>query len=426
MAAKILRRTITILRGMVEMDRVVTVAAVVFARHMLRGRGDLDRDARRGAFVFALVRALGPIYIKMAQVLAAQSGFVSTGFRDALRGAYDRNKIVPFPAVWRQLETAFGCPLERIFDWLEPDPIGSGSVAQVHRAKLRGSGGETVAVKLIKPGSAASIASAVTAAAILIALADRLVPSFRPLRLAENFADVRDALICQTDLAVEKRNQMAMADRLLDHPFLSVPRVHATACADGVIVMDYVEGVPLYDHPRLHGDQALLAERMQHGFYTMVFLHGHFHVDPHPGNMLLMEDGRLALLDFGMVAELSEADRFALNVFNYHVVSGARAQAVEHFLKLFVDSPPPANEEDALWKEISAVLSSNFGGEGNRWSTAAFLTDAAGVLRSHGLRLRIGMSLLALSLATAEGILHDIHGEIDFWQNARRFVTANI
>lgn len=424
MAAKLLQRIITVIRGMVEMDRVVAIVAVVLARHILRGRGIVDRDARRGVFVFALVRALGPIYIKLAQVLAAQSGFISTGFRTELRGAYDRNDAVPFPAVRRQLEKAFGCPLEQMFDWLESEPIGSGSVAQVHRARLRG--GETVAVKLIKPGAAASIGSALTAAAILIALADRLVPSLRPLRLPENFADVRDALICQTDLAVEKRNQLAMADRLLGHPFLSVPRVHATACADGVIVMDYIEGVPLYDHERLHGDRALLAERMQHGFYTMVFLHGHFHVDPHPGNMLLMEDGRLALLDFGMVAELSEADRFALNVFNHYVVTGVWGQAVEHFLKVFVDSPPPANEEDALWKEISAVLSSNFGGEGNRWSTAAFLTDAAEVLRSHGLRLRLGMSLMALSMATAEGLLHDIHGEIDFWQNARRFVTANI
>lgn len=406
------------------MARVVAIASVVTIRHIGRGSAGADRDARRGALVFALVRALGPIYIKLAQLLAAQSGFISSGFRAELRGAYDRNEAMPFPAVRRQLEKAYGRPLEELFDRLDPEPVGSGSVAQVHRARLRG--GDMVAIKLIKPGAAGSIESALTAAAILITLADRLVPSLRPLRLAENFADVRDALVCQTDLAAERRNQEAMARRLVDDQFLVVPRVYADVCTDEVIVMDYVEGVPLYDDARIHGDRAVLAERMQHSFYRMVFHHGHFHVDPHPGNMLLMEDGRLALLDFGMVAELSEADRFAMNVFNYYVVSGVWAQAVEHFLKLFVDSPPPANEEDALWKEISAVLLSNFGGEGNRWSTAAFLSDAADVLRSHGLRLRVGMSLLALSLATAEGILHDIHKEIDFWQNARRFVTATV
>jgi glutamate-1-semialdehyde 2,1-aminomutase len=424
MAAKILQRVITFVRGMVEIFRVVAIAAVVMVRHRLQRSGVVDRDARRGALVFALVRALGPIYIKFAQVLAAQSGFISAGFRTELRGAYDRNEVVPFSAVRRELETAFGRPLEQVFDWFEPEPVGSGSVAQVHRARLRS--GETVAVKLIKPGAAAGIESALTAATILIALADRLVPSLRPLRLAENFADVRDALVGQTDLAVERRNQMAIADRFAGHSFLTVPRVHVAACADGVIVMDYIEGVPLYDVAGLHGDRAMLAERMQHAFYTMVYLHGHFHVDPHPGNMLLMDDGRLALLDFGMVAELSEADRFALNLFNYYAVTELWTQAVEHFLRLFVDSPPPVNEDDLLWKEISVVLHGNFSARSNGWSTAAFLTDASEVLRSHGLRLRLGMSLLALSLATAEGILQDIDGEIDFWQNARRFVTANV
>ncbi|MBV8687185.1 MAG: AarF/ABC1/UbiB kinase family protein [Alphaproteobacteria bacterium] len=413
----------TVARGLAEMVRALAIAAGVTVRHGLRARRGGDRDARRGAFVFALVRALGPIYIKLAQVLAAQSGFISAGFRTELRGTYDRNEIVPFPAVKRQLESAFGRPLEQVFDRFEPDPIGSGSVAQVHRARLRG--GEAVAVKLVKPGAAASIASALTAARMLIWLADRLVPSLRPLRLRDNFADVRDALIGQTDLAAERRSQAAIAARFAGHPFLTVPRIHADACAEGVIVMDYVEGVPLYDDARLHGDRAALAERMQHAFYTMVYLHGHFHVDPHPGNMLLMKDGRLALLDFGMVAELGEEDRFALNLFNYYAVTALWTQAVEHFLRLFVDAAPPASEEDALWKEITAVLWSHFGAPSNRWSTAAFLTDAAEVLRRHGLRLRVGMSLLALSLATAEGILHDIDGDIDFWRNARRFVTAN-
>ncbi|HEX9964835.1 MAG TPA: AarF/UbiB family protein [Allosphingosinicella sp.] len=404
------------------MARVLAIAAVVTVRHIGRGSAGADRDARRGAFVFALLRALGPIYIKLAQLLAAQSGCISSGFRAELQGAYDRNEAVPFPEVRRELEKAYARPIEEMFERFDPEPVGSGSVAQVHRARLRSGG--MVAVKLIKPGAAGSIESALTAVAILITLADRLVPSLRPLRLGENFADVRDALVSQTDLAAERRNQEAMAGRLVGDPFLVVPRVHAEACTEGVIVMDFIEGVPLYDDARIHGDRAVLAERMQHSFYRMVFLHGHFHVDPHPGNMLLMEDGRLALIDFGMVAEMNEADRFAMSVFNYYVVNGLWGEAVEHFLKLFVDSPPPVNEEDALWKEISVVLLRNFGGGGNRWSTAAFLTDAAEVLRSHGLRLRVGMSLLALSLATAEGILHDIHKDIDFWQNARRFVAA--
>jgi len=423
MATKLLGRTIVAVRGMAEIVRVVSIAAVVTVRHAGRSGAAGDRAARGGAFVFALVRALGPVYIKLAQLLAAQSGFLSSGFRAELRGAYDRNEAVPFAAVRRKLEEAYGRPLEQMFDRFDPEPVGSGSVAQVHRAALRG--GEVVAVKLIKPGAAQSIDSALTAAAVLITLADRLVPALKPLRLAENFGDVREALIGQTDLQAERRSQAAIARLFADSPFLVVPRVHPEACADGVIAMDYIEGVPLYDDARIHGDRALLAERMQHAFYTMVYLHGHFHVDPHPGNMLLMADGRLALLDFGMVAQLSEGDRFALNLFNYHAVTEQWAQAVEHFLKLFVESAPAVNEEDALWKEISAVLASNFGARSNGWSTAAFLTDAAAVLRTHGLRLRLGMSLLALSLATAEGILQDLDKEIDFWENARRFVSAN-
>jgi glutamate-1-semialdehyde 2,1-aminomutase len=244
------------------------------------------------------------------------------------------------------------------------------------------------------------------------------------LRLVENFRDIRDALARQTNLSIERRNQESVAGSFSGDAHVIAPRVHREYCRDGILVMDFIEGRRGYDPPGSPEHRQHLAARMQDAFYTMVYLHGRFHVDPHPGNLLFLPDGRLCLLDFGLVGKLTEQEKWELSGFYYACVRHEWAQASERFIGLFVatDEIGPLPSDPCFTAAITRVLQEHFRDRTGRWSTVGFVSAAAQLLRSRRLRMKPGMSLLILSLLTGEGYLQDVDPSIDIWANARRFV----
>lgn len=415
-------RRLDVLRGLTEMGRVLVVALWTTARFVAEERGRIS-PARQAAFAVALARALGPLYIKLAQILAAQSGVLSESFRRGLQDVFDHNEAVPFTTIRRVLEASYGRPVEAIFAYIDAEPIGVGSVAQIHSARL--ANGQQVAVKIIKPTARRSLQHAMNAAEIMVRIASRFVDRLRPLQLAENFADIRDALLQQTNLTAERERQKQIARLLDSNPTIIVPGVYDALCTEVVLVMDFIEGTPIYRIDEFQGDRPELARRMQNAFFSMIYSWGKFHVDPHPGNILLLSDGRLALLDFGMTAELSDANRQLLRTFNSASVMRLWTQAANYFLKAMVVDAEAASADLEFRRRVAEVIRIHFDERRNRWSTTAFLSDMAPVLRSRDLRMRVDMALLALSLTTAEGVLHLVDPNVDLWGNARRFVEQD-
>lgn len=395
------------------------MTAWISARFLFRRR-EGARDARLGAYALEVVTALGPLYLKLAQILAAQAGFVADGFRAELRATFDDNSVVPFRRIRKVIERSYGAPLEVVFSQIDPEPIGSGSVAQVHSATL--ADGSQVVLKVIKPGSAQSLASAISAATLLVRLVEISVRNLRPLRLAENFDDIRLSLLRQTDLVLEREGQQSAAGRFAGHELVVIPKIYESLSNASVLVMEYVKGTPLYALDESKERRAELAAQMQEVFYTMIYLHGRFHVDPHPGNMLLLDNGRVALLDFGMVGGLTEEEKWALAGFYYACMRSEWSVAVERFALLFVDQGETLTADPRACDEIGAVLREHFRDRTRRWTTIGFIDDAAAILRRHRLRIKPGMALLVLSLVTGEGVLLDVDPAVDIWRNARRFV----
>ncbi len=415
------RRLPSLWGGFAEVARVIGVFLWTSVRYLVQKV--LGRNTRR-PFAMVLIQTLGPLYVKMAQILAAQSGLVSEGFRRGLQDVFDGNDAVPFTEIQALLKASFDCPLDTIFAEIRPEPIGVGSVAQVHAGRLLS--GERVAIKVIKPNADRSLRHALNAAEIVVAVVTRTVARLRPLHLAENFATMREALLGQMDLAAERTGQERIARLFSDNPTIVVPRVHEALCTKTILVMDLIDGAPIYRLDEVDVDRPALARRMQEAFFSMIYQWGCFHVDPHPGNMLVLSDGRLALLDFGMTGELADVTRQMLRTFNSASVMRLWTQAADYFLEGMVIDAGQACADPAYRQRVSEVIRTHFDERRNRWSTAAFLGDMAPVLQSRGLRLRLDMALLALSLATAEGVLHLVDPNVDLWGNARRFVEQHV
>ena len=378
-------------------------------------------EAMRAALLKRLLLRLGPLYIKAGQVLGTQSALLPKRALEEFRSLFSDLEPMPLDALRRVLAAAFDRPIQAVFRDFDGTPVAVGSVAQVHRAVL--ADGRQVAVKVVKAGVRRRLdASARCLAAALRAL-HVVSPSLRRHDAPAHFAELRPILIGQCDMLEEARRQRRIADNFAGHPFVRVPEPCLELCTSDVLVMEWLDGTRGQDHENIATDQLQLAGRLQEMFYCMAYFHGQFHVDPHPGNMLFGPDGEIRLLDFGLVGELSEDDKWGLTGFYYACSRGDWAAAVNRFTRTFAvwaDGTGPA-ADSGYQGELLAILRKHFEERSARWSTMSFLGDAAAVLRRHGGRVSTRFSLLALALLTGEGFLSLVDPGIDIWANARKF-----
>lgn len=400
----------------VEGFRIIGWTGLYLLRYLA---GPRDRERLAGLLRTYLLR-MGPLYVKAGQVLGTQSGVLTERAVDEFRHFFSDLPPMRPAALHRVLRRSLRAPVTEVFAAFEPRPIAVGSVAQIHAATSRE--GRRLAVKVVKSGTRQRLMAASWVLARLAAALHAFVPPLRKYDLPGHVAELRPALVGQCDMRAEGRRQVEVAQNFRSHPFLRVPRVYEDLCRDDLLVMEYVEAVPGQDVDRAGFPRDRLADRLQDVFYCMVYFHGLFHVDPHPGNIMFGADGRIVLVDFGLVGRLSEEDRWNLSAFYYACLRHQWPRAVQRFTRTFVVHPDRvAARWDDYEKHLTAILRTHFAEISARWSTMSFLTDAIRLMHRYGTRLSTRFTLLALCLLTGEGFLSRVDPDIDIWRNARRF-----
>ncbi|WP_336007586.1 aminotransferase class III-fold pyridoxal phosphate-dependent enzyme [Streptomyces sp. KLMMK] len=399
-------------QALLESCRVAWWTAVLAAGLCL-GRRDRARSSR---LLRAYLLRMGPLYIKAGQVLGTQSGLLPRQVADEFRTFFDQLPPMREPALEKVLRRGLGRPPEEVFEAFDRRPVAAGSVAQVHRAVA---GGRPVAVKVVKAGVRGRLEAGAAVIGRLLAVA-HLLPRLRGYDLPGHFREMRPLLTGQCDMAAEADRQREVAENFRSHPFVRVPRVHEELCGPDVLVMEYVDGIPGHDAGAVPVSRRELAARLQDAFYCMVYFHGRFHVDPHPGNIVFTPEGRITLLDFGLVGHLSEDDKWNLASFYYACIRKEWALAGRRFTRAFAVRPETLGHA-AYEEELGAILRRHFEEQASHWSTLAFLDDAIRLLGRHGTRITTTFSVLALSLLTGEGFISEVDPEIDLWATTRRF-----
>ena len=211
------------------------------------------------------------------------------------------------PMAWEKvaevLEDEYEQPLERVFASIEEEAFAAASIGQVHRAVLRD--GTRVAVKVQYPGIADALESDMANAGILVRLSKALAPGLDARAVS---SELRERVLEELDYEYEAQNQRAFARAYDGHPFIHVPRVHSRLSRRRVLVSDYVEGRDFEQVKRLPQDERdIFGEIVFRFCFGSIYHLQHFNADTHPGNYLLMDDGRVAFLDFGMTKRLAPA-----------------------------------------------------------------------------------------------------------------------
>lgn len=287
-----------------------------FRRWVFSGEG-LERsnefhERRAQALVRALV-SLGPTFVKLAQVFASRPDVVPEPYLSALGTLVDRVPIVPFEEIEREIVSAYGKRPEEMFEKFDREPLASGSLGQVYRAEFEG---RDVVVKVLRPGVEKLVASDIDAVSRLLDIVSARWSNshLRGFRVVVDEFSKRIGE--EMDFNQEATNAIAIADRFATNPNVLVPVIETALTRQRVIVMEYMEGTKIDSLASLVSSHAIsgkrVVESVVEAYIQMMLVDGLFHADPHAGNLLVTDDGKLVLLDFGMVVRVEPEMRRTL------------------------------------------------------------------------------------------------------------------
>jgi ubiquinone biosynthesis protein len=360
----------------------------------------LARLTRESRIRLALTE-LGPTFIKFGQILSTRPDVVGTELADELRLLQSEVASDPPEAVRVLLEAELGQRVEEVFVEFEDVPIASASIGQVHRARLHS--GERLVVKVQHVGIERKVQEDLDVLAGLALLAEQF-PEFANYRPSQNVAEMGRMLKRELDFGREERNLNQFGAMFKDDATICIPRPWTDFCTSRVLTMDRIDGISIAQPERLLAtgvDVDQVAQRGAELYLEMIFTHGHFHADPHPGNIVVLPGNVIGLLDWGMVGRIDERLREDIEEMLVAIVQHDTPMLT--MLIQRIGQPPPNLDEAGLSADVA-----DFVGHYSTQSLADFdlsgaLRDMVEIIRRYQIQLPPQVALLIKVLITLEG-----------------------
>ena len=389
------------------------------ARQLLGGvRNRTVGDAPGVRLAMALER-LGPAYIKLGQILATRPDIVGAEVCAALKQLQDR--VPPFPTeiAVATVEAGLGRPLEQVFNSFGP-PVAAASIAQVHRAQTTDEPPQFVAVKIFRPGIEEEFARDLSAFAFAAKWAEALSKEARRLRLCALVATLSASVALELDLRMEAAAATELADQMAEDADFRVPAVDWSRTATRVLTIEWVEGVSVGDKQALLDaghDPKLIAVTIVRSFLVQALMGGFFHADMHQGNLFVDAEGRLVVVDFGIMGRLDAAmRRFMAETLAGFLARDYRRVARVHFEAGFV---PHVHSIENFAQALRAIGEPIFGRTARDVSMARLLQQLFETTRRFDMELQPQLVLLQKTMVVVEGVARSLDPDFDIWEASR-------
>ncbi len=401
----------------------------VWAAHLFRPVGWLrrliPRRARRadlGVRVRRCLEDLGPIFVKFGQAVSTRRDLLPPAIADELAKLQDR--VPPFPgdAAVAIVERALGGRVDDVYATFDREPLAAASVAQVHAARLQS--GESVVVKILRPGVDTKVARDVELLYALARLAQRYSADGQRLRPVEVVAEFEKTLRVELDLMREAANASQLRRNFDGSEMLYVPVVYWDYCRSDVLTMERISGVPISNIEELKARGTNMRRLAHNGveiFFTQVFEHNFFHADMHPGNIFVdvgdPEYPRYVAVDFGIVGSLSERDQLYLAQ-NFVAFFNRDYRQVA---KLHIDSGwvPARTRLAELETAVRAVCEPIFDKPLAEISFGLVLLRLFETARQFDMEVQPQLVLLQKTLLAIEGLGRQLYPQLNLWETAQ-------
>jgi ubiquinone biosynthesis protein len=370
---------------------------------------------------------LGPTFIKLGQVLACRPDMLPIEYSREFLKLTD--SVAPFSSAEAKkiIEEDLSAPLSRIFKDFDEEPVAAASIAQVHRATLHD--GSLVMVKVQRPHIDRIIERDISIMRGLADLIEARIPEMAPYNVPGIVSEFARTIKRELDFFIEASNAMQLRKNFEDSTALFVPKVFTDISSKRVLVMETVEGIRIDEYERLDRegyDRKDLALKGSSAYFKMVLQDGFFHADPHPGNIFVLPDGRLGLVDFGIMGRVTQG-----NMENFAAIFLALSDhdydaLVQQYVELgFLsgESVDVEKFEREMKQDLVELLEPYYIMQVKQIDFGAYIDRISHLLMRHHLKLPSNLYLMDKTFITLEGLLKQLDPEFNYFEAAKPYVA---
>ncbi len=370
---------------------------------------------------------LGPVYVKLGQLLSTRPDLLPGRYVETLTDLQANVPPVPWTQVELLIQQELGQPIEAVFSDIDRNAIAAGSIGQVYRAVLKD--GQKVALKVQRPGIDLVVArdiSLIKSLAELVSLTE-FGKNFDMVGLAEEFSN---AITAELDFTTEAEYTDQLRQNLTDSKWfdssrLVIPQVYHSLTSTKLMTIEWLDGVPILEAklPQIRADKDEATQRSElttilfRAFFKQVYIDGFFHADPHPGNIFYLQDGRLALLDCGMVGRLDPRTQQILTEMLLAIVDLDARRCSQLTLELAEGSQQV--NLSRLTNDYDIMLRKYYNRSISQINFSEVIYEVLQVSRNNKIRLPSNMGLYAKTLANLEGVSRGFYPQVNLLDEIR-------
>jgi ubiquinone biosynthesis protein len=366
---------------------------------------------------------LGPTYIKLGQILSLREDVLPKAITAELQNLLDRLPVVTFARYQELIQADLGRPVAELFPWIDPTPLGSASLAQIHRARLFT--GEEVVLKVIKPGVRETIEQDVILLRILGWVLQGVLPRYQPQRLINEFCNYT---LREVDLRFEADNAETFTANFAANRAICFPHIYRDYSGEAVLCMEFFDGV------KPNAASAALLSPQERGqildlgvsaIIQMIFYDGFFHADLHPGNMVIFADLRIGFIDLGMVGRVDEETRKGMLHYFHSLVMSDPENAARILTSIALAGP---DADLTRFRRELADLNRRWIGASryHRFSIAELILRSVNLAGRYGTYYPEEIILMAKALVTIEGVGNLLAPDLELTALARSHIQTII
>ncbi|WP_444995728.1 ubiquinone biosynthesis regulatory protein kinase UbiB [Aliikangiella sp. IMCC44359] len=384
-----------------------------------------NKQLNRGQRLNLALTELGPIFVKLGQMLSTRRDLLPDDIASELAKLQDKVKPFSSKLAVSTVEQALGKSIENCFLEFDEVPMASASIAQVHKAKL--TSGEDVVVKIIRPGIQKKILADLKLLHLVAGWFEKYSSTGRRLHAKTVINDYQNTLFNELDLRVEAANTSQLKHNFADNPILYVPVVHWEYCHSNIMVQELIHGIPIGDIDALNNagvNMERLAHRGVEIFFTQVFKHSYFHADMHPGNIFVNptqpQNPTYIAIDCGIMGTLNESDkRYLAQNFVAFFNRDYKKIAELHLASGWISKAVSAEEFESA---IRTACEPIFGKSLDEISFGHFLVQLFQTARRFEMEVQPQLVLLQKTLLYIEGLGRQLYPKLDLWETAQPFL----
>ncbi len=375
-----------------------------------------------------VLEELGPTFVKLGQVLSLRTDLIPSDLADELKALQKQVPPEDFSTIKKFIEDELEAPITDLFSKFDEGPIAAASLAQVHKAVIKkGFSGdnETVAVKIQRPDIESTIRYDLELLGLLADEVHRHIEDLRVYNLPAVVDELSEMMRKELDFTCEARNMQAARKNSRHERNLYLPKVYADISTTRILIMELIEGSPLEDIESLSKSHRLkVAQTGIRTALSQIFEDGLFHADPHPGNIIIMPDGRMSLLDWGMVGRLTPDMRLKLIALMLGLIEKDSDVVLD--ILLAISDVRLDSKREKVHRDIMGVLDDYFAKPAIKASIGGLLYQVTEVFRVHAIPIQPDLAGMVRAILTSEASAKLMYPELDIIGEAEPYIKQTI